>query len=1008
MGFFQQASWRRAGVGRRSFCVLLLGICMLFGHEASGIAATYSLTPSTLTAQPGQTISVTWNVAGGVPSGKDWIGLFRVGDPNSAYDGNRWRYTNGFSPGSFTTTAPSAAGTYEFRYLVNDSFTSAASSPTITISTGTNINTATVNNSLNTANATGAALVVSGSTTVSAGQSISVNWTVPSGSAKDWIGWFRVGVSNSAFDPNRWRYTNAATSGTYTITAPSTAGDYEFRYLLNDGFTSSLRSQTVTVTSGTVANTTNTSTSTTTNVTTSAYTLVASLVTVQAGQPLSVNWTSPAGSPKDWISIYRVGDANTAFDRSRWRYTNGTATGSFATTAPDTAGTYEFRYLFNDGYNSTARSQTITVTPATGTTTATNTATSTAHALVVSSTSVQAGETISVNWKSPLANSKDWVALYRVGDPASAYDQSRWRYVNGYNTGTFTTTAPTTAGVYEFRYLLNDSYSSAASSAPITVGTAPVISFSSTPESITTGQSTRLVWSTTNASSCDGSGGWSGSKGVSGLQDVTPNATTTYILTCSGSGGSTSRNISVIVASKTGGNTYYLATSGNDNNPGTETLPFKTLKKAVLLLRPGDTLLIRAGEYDTGAGLSGALSHNGASIIPSGTSWGTPVTLKAYPGEKPVFRRYLPQGYAYTEDEVRNSIHLPTYQECAQYASYGLVSDFPYSCWQGSGNNQPAGGLYWQAPKGFVDGYVVDMINIRVPVQYVVFDGIDIDAKGIVPGPIGFSDYSKHIRFQNLEIRYGIGSCISQSSADPNVDMDLQFINTKIHSCGVPFDTNTINGVLARKTIWARYWHGWYLHAGGASFINSESYNHAGTGLGPDGNNIVIRNSYIHDNAVQGLYISGGSNWLVENNVFYNNGWYEIFNHGGRNHVIRNNTIVAGPRNNFLTTGVASAGIYLNQGSIGSINENNIIDGFRYGVYDGSMLWQPNVIRNNLIRSSPAGSEIQSTGSNIPIKTNNIFNLDPLFVNRSAIDFRLQSGSPAIGTATDGGNIGAR
>jgi len=426
------------------------------------------------------------------------------------------------------------------------------------------------------------------------------------------------------------------------------------------------------------------------------------------------------------------------------------------------------------------------------------------------------------------------------------------------------------------------------------------------------------------------------------------------------------------------------------------------------MLKPGDTLFVREGEYDTAAGVSGALSDAGGSIIPSGESWSKPVTIRAYPGEKPVFRRYLPQGYPYTEEEVRNSIHLPTYQECAQYASYGLISNFPYSCWQGSGNNQPAGGLYFQTPKGFLSGYVVDMLNIRKPVEYVVIDGIDIDAKGIVINPIGFSDFSKHIRFQNLEVRYGIGSCIAQVANDSKVDMDLQFINTKIHSCGVPFDTNMVGNVLARKTIWARYWHGWYLHAGGASFINSESYNHAGTGMTPDGNNIVVRNSKIYDNAAQGIYIGGGDNWLIENNIFYNNAYYEVYNYGGKHHTIRNNTIIAGPRNNYATTGILSAGIYLHEGSIGSVHENNIIDGFRYGVYSQSVLWEPNIVRNNLIRTAPAGFEIFKVGSNPVQASNNILNRDPLFVSPATGDYRLNSGSPAIGAATDGGNLGAR
>src|SRR5437773_11371127 len=50
-----------------------------------------------------------------------------------------------------------------------------------------------------------------------------------------------------ATDPNRWVYTGGAASGTFLTTAPDTPGDYEFRYLLNNGYTDAARSRTITV-----------------------------------------------------------------------------------------------------------------------------------------------------------------------------------------------------------------------------------------------------------------------------------------------------------------------------------------------------------------------------------------------------------------------------------------------------------------------------------------------------------------------------------------------------------------------------------------------------------------------------------------------------------------------------------------------------------------------------------------------------------------------------------------
>jgi hypothetical protein len=57
---------------------------------------------------------------------------------------------------------------------------------------------------------------------------------------------------------------------------------------------------------------------------------------------------------------------------------------------------------------------------------------------------------------------------------------------------------------------------------------------------------------------------------------------------------------------------YYVSPSGNDANPGTLAQPFKTLQKALPLLKPGETLIVRAGEYDAGLGINGALSRTTA------------------------------------------------------------------------------------------------------------------------------------------------------------------------------------------------------------------------------------------------------------------------------------------------------------------------------------------------------------------------------------------------------------
>jgi len=45
------------------------------------------------------------------------------------------------------------------------------------------------------------------------------------------------------------------------------------------------------------------------------------------------------------------------------------------------------------------------------------------------------------------------------------------------------------------------------------------------------------------------------------------------------------------------GNTYYIATNGNDLNPGTQALPWRTIQHAADNVNAGDTVLIKAGTY---------------------------------------------------------------------------------------------------------------------------------------------------------------------------------------------------------------------------------------------------------------------------------------------------------------------------------------------------------------------------------------------------------------------------
>jgi hypothetical protein len=76
----------------------------------------------------------------------------------------------------------------------------------------------------------------------------------------------------------------------------------------------------------------------------------------------------------------------------------------------------------------------------------------------------------------------------------------------------------------------------------------PTVTLNASPTNIASGTAANLTWSSQNTSSCTASGGWSGTRAVSGTASVTPTQTTTYTLNCSGPSGSTRASTTVSVS----------------------------------------------------------------------------------------------------------------------------------------------------------------------------------------------------------------------------------------------------------------------------------------------------------------------------------------------------------------------------------------------------------------------------------------------------------------------------
>src|SRR5439155_9580334 len=105
-----------------------------------------------------------------------------------------------------------------------------------------------------------------------------------------------------------------------------------------------------------------------------------------------------------------------------------------------------------------------------------------------------------------------------------------------------------------------------------------------------------------------------------GTQSITATDTVNALITGTEAG--------ITVSAVATGAKFYVSLIGSDSNLGTLSQPFATIKHGASLLKPGDTLYIRAGTY----------AEELVDAIPGGTSWTSPVTVAAYPGETVIIR----------------------------------------------------------------------------------------------------------------------------------------------------------------------------------------------------------------------------------------------------------------------------------------------------------------------------------------------------------------------------------
>ncbi len=196
--------------------------------------------------------------------------------------------------------------------------------------------------------------------------------------------------------------------------------------------------------------------------------------------------------------------------------------------------------------------------------------------------SILAGATSTLTWASTNATSCDARGGWNGGKILSGSQ----------------TISPATTTTYVLTCTGVNGMVSATTTVAVSAVPTPTLNFSASPSQIMSGATSTLSWSSNNVTSCTGSGGWSGSKSLQGPMTVSPATTTSYVLSCSGSGGMVYGTTTIVVTPALVPSVSLVANPGQIMNGASSTLTWMSANVSSC---------IGAGGWSGSPGLSGSL-----------------------------------------------------------------------------------------------------------------------------------------------------------------------------------------------------------------------------------------------------------------------------------------------------------------------------------------------------------------------------------------------------------------
>jgi parallel beta-helix repeat protein len=274
------------------------------------------------------------------------------------------------------------------------------------------------------------------------------------------------------------------------------------------------------------------------------------------------------------------------------------------------------------------------------------------------------------------------------------------------------------------------------------------------------------------------------------------------------------------------GQTYYVATTGNDSNDGSLISPWRTIWHAINNTGPGDTVMLREGTYEeNGIWMQRSLGHGGSA---TGGMW----TLRNYPGESAVLSN-IP--FSLTADYLRFEGLRFENLSYLWWSSLGSISHIEVV------NN------YFTTGGQTVNWGLVHMGGDHILVEGNIFEDL------------GFSPNKLH---HAIYLSEGVGHYIIRNNY-------VDGRNIQVFGHGAPLNDILIEGNIMKNAAWGAGIHVQSYPVEDVTVRNNTVYHTNLNGiLIKDGQNVLVTNNTIYENGRIGIRVIG-SNVSIHNNIIH-------------------------------------------------------------------------------------------------------------------------------------------